>query len=62
VDEVKRKVEKSAFGLPIVVVQYAKIKIFRGNLISFLMCFILDWMLDRSFDPIVIVFRQSIYP
>jgi hypothetical protein len=32
VDEVKRKLEKSVVGLPIVVVQYAKIKFFRGNI------------------------------
>jgi hypothetical protein len=32
VDEVKKKLEKSVAGLPIVVVQYAKIKIFRGNI------------------------------
>jgi hypothetical protein len=29
---VKKKLEKSVAGLPIVVVQYAKIKIFRGNI------------------------------
>jgi hypothetical protein len=58
VDEVKRKIEKSSSGLPIVVVHYAKIKIFRGNLISLVMYYILD----NGFDHIGILFRQSIYP
>jgi hypothetical protein len=31
VDELKKKMGKSACGLPIVVVQFAKIKIFRGG-------------------------------
>jgi hypothetical protein len=31
VDEVNKKIGKSAVGLPIVVIQFAKVKIFRGN-------------------------------
>jgi hypothetical protein len=31
VDELRKKMGKSATGLPIVVVQFAKVKIFRGN-------------------------------
>jgi hypothetical protein len=31
VDEVNKKIEKSAVGLPIVVIQFAKVKNFRGN-------------------------------
>jgi hypothetical protein len=36
VDELKKKMEKFATGLPIVIVQFAKVKIFRGNVQSVL--------------------------
>jgi hypothetical protein len=54
VDELRKKMGKSATGLPIVVVQFAKVKIFRGNvhnvvlliiellIYSFLNC-VFDW-------------------
>jgi hypothetical protein len=32
VDELNKKIGKSGEGLPVMVVQFAKIKIFRGNL------------------------------
>jgi hypothetical protein len=59
VDEVKRKVDKSTSGLPIVIVQYAKVKIFRGNSIVFVMSFMLILMFDWLFDHEVIVFRKG---
>jgi hypothetical protein len=32
VDELKKKIGKSAVGLPIVVIQFAKVKLFRGRI------------------------------
>jgi hypothetical protein len=46
VDELKKRMGKSSTGLPIVVVQFAKIKIFRGDLlvvVSFYIVFLLLW-------------------
>jgi hypothetical protein len=33
VDQLNKKMGKSGEGLPVIVVQFAKIKIFRGNII-----------------------------
>jgi hypothetical protein len=35
VDELKKRMGKSCSGLPVVVVQFAKIKIFRGDLLGY---------------------------
>jgi hypothetical protein len=40
VDELNKKIGKSVVGLPIVVIQFAKVKIFRGDVL--VVCFYLN--------------------
>jgi hypothetical protein len=36
VDELNKKIGKTSAGLPIVIIQFAKVKIFRGDALDFL--------------------------
>jgi hypothetical protein len=54
VNELKKKMGKSSSGLPVVVVQFAKIKIFRGDLLGYCqilsLCYVLGVLvLDLPF-------------